>query len=207
MAKELPYLPTYKNVEELFKRIASAKQPDTFTTRFLSETLGLKATGDRPLITLLKALGFLDPGARPSPTYAALKNPSEAPRAIGLAIRRAYEPLYSANENAHTLPQQDLRGLVAQVAGTDSGITSKIAGTFNALVKLASFAPTPDAHGEEDGDSVEQGEDRDDDAELRLRRPPPLRHEFHYNLQIHLPSNATEETYLNIFNALRKSFS
>ena len=34
----------------------------------------------------------------------------------------------------------------------------------------------------------------------------PLRPEFHYNIQIHLPSNATEEVYLSIFNALRKTF-
>jgi hypothetical protein len=34
-----------------------------------------------------------------------------------------------------------------------------------------------------------------------------IRPEFHYNIQIHLPSNATEETYLNIFNALRKALA
>ena len=33
-----------------------------------------------------------------------------------------------------------------------------------------------------------------------------LRTEFHYNLQVRLPSNGTEETYLNIFNALSKPF-
>ncbi len=33
-----------------------------------------------------------------------------------------------------------------------------------------------------------------------------LRPEFHYNLQIHLPSNGNEETYMNIFNAIRKVF-
>jgi hypothetical protein len=33
-----------------------------------------------------------------------------------------------------------------------------------------------------------------------------LRPEFHYNIQVHLPSNGTEETYMNIFNAIRKVF-
>jgi hypothetical protein len=33
-----------------------------------------------------------------------------------------------------------------------------------------------------------------------------LRSEFHYNIQIHLPSNASEETYLSIFSAFRKVF-
>ena len=38
------------------------------------------------------------------------------------------------------------------------------------------------------------------------QRPQGLRPEFHYNIHVHLPSNGTEETYLNIFNAIRKSF-
>jgi len=29
--------------------------------------------------------------------------------------------------------------------------------------------------------------------------------DFRFNIEIHLPSNGTEETYLAIFNALRKS--
>ena len=33
-----------------------------------------------------------------------------------------------------------------------------------------------------------------------------LRTEFHYNIQVHLPANGTEEVYLNIFNALRRVF-
>jgi hypothetical protein len=30
--------------------------------------------------------------------------------------------------------------------------------------------------------------------------------QFHYNIQVQLPANGTEETYLNIFSALRKVF-
>jgi hypothetical protein len=204
MAADLPYLPTYKNVEELFKRIASAKQPDAFTTRFLTETIGLKGTGDRALITLLKTLGFLDQGGRPTEEYGALKNPSEAPRAIGRATKRAFAPLFAANENAHTLPAQDLRGLIAQVAGSDGGLTSKISGTFNALAKLSEFR-TADTNGEaakDDSDEAPAQPLHEERKAFGVLRP-----EFHYNIQVHLPANSSEETYLNIFNALRKAFS
>ena len=202
MAKELPYLPSYKNVEELFRKIASAKQPDAFTTRFLSDTLGLKSTGDRQLIALLKTLGFLDATARPTKDYGVLKNPAEAKRAIGRAIRRAYEPLFAANESAHALPASDLRGLVAQVAGTESGVTSKIVGTLNALAKIADMTSVPTKEAEEKpADSEAPPEEKSTPAPFAALRP-----EFHYNIQVHLPSNADEETYLHIFNALRKAF-
>jgi hypothetical protein len=54
--------------------------------------------------------------------------------------------LYEANEAAHTLNSEGLKGLVAQVSGTEEQMTKLIAGTFNALVKLADFES-------QDGDS------------------------------------------------------
>jgi hypothetical protein len=56
----------------------------------------------------------------------------------------------------------------------------------------------------------ESGAEQDIDEEVGRATPRPasrgMRTEFHYNLQIHLPANGNEETYLNIFNAIRKTF-
>jgi hypothetical protein len=204
MAAELPYLVSYKNVGELFRKIASAKQPEVFTTRFLNETLGLASSTDRPLIALLKALGFIDSSGKPTEMYGALKNPKEAGRAIAYSIRKAYEPLFAANEKANELQGQDLRGLISQVAGSDAPMTTKIAGTFNALVKLAEFVETGKTE-----EKIEGEPSKPPSEEKPIGKPSAfgaLRPEFHYNIQVHLPTNATEETYLNIFNALRKAF-
>jgi hypothetical protein len=78
MPVSLPYLASNKNVDKLFSSIASAKVPETFTQQFLAQTLGLKASGDRPLIPLLRALGFIDASGRPTPEYRELKNPERA---------------------------------------------------------------------------------------------------------------------------------
>lgn len=201
MAQELLYLPSYKNVEALFSKIATARQPDAFTTLYLANTLGLKGSGDRALITMLKALGFLDQGGRPTAAYANLKNPKAAGVAIAQAVRTAYEPLFAANERVHDLPPGELNGLISQVAGSDSSTTTKISGTFRALVKLGDFSTQLPAPPREE---VENSRDGDPDTEKRGHTK--LSPEFHYNIQVHLPANATEETYLNIFNALRKAF-
>ena len=50
--------------------------------------------------------------------------------------------------------------------------------------------------------TLEEQADKSDKKKISGLRP-----EFHYNIQIHLPGNGTEETYLNIFNALRRTFS
>jgi|SRR5215470_13574567 len=202
MATELPYLTSYKNVDKLFDKIATAAKPAAFTHKFLSDTLGLKNSTDRPLIPLLRALGFIDSASRPTADYNLLKNPAKRGAVIAAAIRRAYKPLFDANENAHKLSGPDLRGAVAQVAGSDGGMTTKIVGTFNALAKGADFSA--DGLGQAEPDKKQDTTTQDEKQDNGTRSG--LRPEFHYNFQIHMPNNGTEETYLNIFNALRKVF-
>ncbi len=149
MAKELPYLPSYKNVEKLFKAIDAAKRPEVLSTNVLKDTFGIKGSGDRPLITMLKTLGFLDQSNKPTGQYDLLKNPAQATIAIAAGVRKAFAPLFEANESAHSLSGEELRGLIAQVAGADKGLASKIAGTFNSLVKLGDFAARTDPPSED----------------------------------------------------------
>ena len=213
MAKELPYLPTYKNVGKLFEKIASAKIPEAFITRYLSDTLGLKGSGDRPLIPLLRTMGFIDATGKPTNEYSKLKNNQLASGAIANGIKVAYSPLFAANENANMLTLPELKGLVAQVSGSDTETTNKIAGTFNALVKVSDFSKLNGGNKDEnEQDGNEDDNEKDDntgagkDNSGKGKGRKPMHPEFHYNIQIHLPTNSTEETYLNIFNALRKSF-
>lgn len=202
MPVQLPYLPSYKNVGTLFEKIASAKIPDNFTHDFLQSTIGLKASGDRPLIPLLRNLGFIDQSGRPTPSYSLLKGANRR-AALAAGIRKAYEPLFDADQNAHQLTGERLRSLVSQVAGTDDDMTGRIANTFSAIAKLGDFdAAVPNTGEEKKKENIEA----DAEETVSKSRSKGLRTEFHYNLQIHLPSNGTEETYLNIFNALRQTF-
>jgi hypothetical protein len=214
MAKDLPYLSTYKNVGVLFERILAAKAPDAFTTRYLTDTLGLKSTADRNLITLLRSLGFLDSSGKPTTDYMLLKNPATAGAAIAEGIKKGYGPLFAANENAHDADASALKGLIAQVTGANTDIVSKTHGTLQALLKKADFkSPRPNGVSSETTaarstpPSAETNSDRKESIpEPTSHRSPSMRPEFHYNIQIHLPANATEETYLDIFNAMRKAF-
>jgi hypothetical protein len=207
LATSVPYLASNKNIDQLFSAIASAKVPDRFTQEFLSSTIGLTGSNDRQMIPLLRALRFLDQSGAPTEAYRLLKSRDTAKMAIADGIRHAYAPLFAANEAANELSSEKLKGLVSQVAGTDDDMTARIVGTFASLLRQADFS------------SASQAQARSSAREERPNNPiiPPtpaaantfakgMRPEFHYNLQIHLPNNATEEVYLNIFNALRKTF-
>lgn len=202
MAQNLPYLPSYKNVGKLFEKILTAQKPDTFTHEYLQETIGLKGTNDRPLISFLRALGFLDNANRPTASYDLLKNPLKAKAAIAEGVKTAYEPLFKANEKANELTSDALKGVIAQVTGSDKDMVNRIASTFSAIVKQGDFSATPPPpRGAEETDEVESVHEEEKSGDRGGLRP-----EFHYNIQIHLPGNGTEETYLNIFNALRRTF-
>ena len=153
MPASLPYLSSNKNVEALFSTIQSAKVPDRFTQDFLATTIGLKGTNDRGMIPLLRNMGFLDQSGAPTAAYRQLKNRDSAKIAIANGIRAAYAPLFEANENAQSLTTEKLKGLVAQVAGTDDDMSARIVATFNALAKQGEFssrAPAIEA-GDEEG--------------------------------------------------------
>jgi hypothetical protein len=211
VTQTLPYLSSNKNVEKLFEKILSAQKPSTFTHSYLQNTIGLKGTNDRALIPLLRTLGFLDSANVPTPSYDLLKNQATSKTAIGAGIRKAYDDLFKANENANNLSTAELKGLLSQVSGADEKMVSLSARTFAALAKLADFsaqeppgkmADRPDDKADEDADDS----DKPKDKKQENGAPIGLRPEFHYNIQIHLPGNGSEETYLNIFNALRRTF-
>jgi hypothetical protein len=203
---ELPYLNSYKNVGALFDKIATAKAPDTFTTTYLANTLGLKSTTDRPLISLLKTLGFLDGNGKPTAAYLALKNPAAVGAAIAKGVRHGYAPLFAANEIANTLDAAALKGLISQVTGAEAGMVGKILGTLQALIKKGDFAAADFPDPEPEPDDADDEKEAKDKGGSQDKHKSPLRPEFHYNIQIHLPANATEATYLDIFNAMRKAF-
>jgi hypothetical protein len=203
MPAQLPYLASNKNVGTLFEKIASAKIPPKFTHDFLTTTIGLKGTNDRQLITLLRNLGFLDQSSTPTASYALLKGASRN-AAIAAGVRQAYAPLFAANENAHDLSGENLKSLVSQIAGSDDDMTGRIASTFSSLTKLGDFRS--EVGQSADGKADESVSKSTEEESSPKRNMPGLRTEFHYNIQVHLPSNGTEETYLNIFNAIRKTF-
>jgi len=203
----LPYLASYKNVGTLFDKILSAQKPSTFTHDYLQNTIGLKGTNNRPLIPLLRTLGFLNSANIPTTSYDLLKNKGTAKAAIAAGVRQAYAPLFRANEKANELASDELKGLISQVSGLDEEAVKRIAPTFNALVKLGDFsakepAPLSGKLGEERASEDEPAEDQEPKNGAKVG----LRPEFHYNIQIHLPGNGSEETYLNIFNAFRRTF-
>ena len=121
-------------------------------------------------------------------------------------MRQAYAPLFDSDQDAQKLSSDRLKSLIAQVAGVDADATGRIASTFSALAKLADFDSEPSSVESNGKVEILDTNIEEHSSKGEQIKPKALRTEFHYNIQIHLPANGNEDTYLNIFNAIRKTF-
>ena len=91
---DFPYTQSFRKIPDFFKSIQSAAIPKKFTTSVLAEQFDLKGVNDRPLIGVLKNLGFVDDKGTPTNMYKEYRNPINSKNIIGECIKTCYADLY-----------------------------------------------------------------------------------------------------------------
>lgn len=204
MALPEAYINNVGNLGKFLSGIQTAGVPDRVTFEFL-KTLGFKSSNDRPIISVLKGIGFLDASGTPTDAYRAFRDPHSGPKVLARALRSAYSDLYLANTKAHDLPVDKLKGIIATKTAKGDAVVKLIAGTFKALAKAADF--TEDS-GQPTAASVDAGTGTQTTPEESGNdvSPPPLTgvSGFHYNIQIHLPTTTDITVYNAIFKSLKE---
>jgi hypothetical protein len=211
MALPSSYFTSTKNLPAILDQMQRGQIPPKFTYDHLKQ-MGFPSSNDRPIIPILKALGFLDASGTPQERYRRFKDTSEAKRVLAEGIRDAYADVFTIDESANTLPADKLKGIFARLSGKGEAVTEKMAKTFRALVEQADFsAPArEEAEEQEQEDAGDEGEDEADAGtpgreERGGRRAGALmlRHDVH----VHLPVTDDIRVYDAIFRSLRENLS
>lgn len=128
-------------VTKILDKMIEASQPERFTQDFLATKLGYPGGSARPMIPLLKRLGFIGTDGAPTPLYSQFRNPENRGAAMNQALRAAYKEIYDRNEYAHDLPREKFKNLVVEVTGLepDNQTVGAIVGTFQNLKAYANF--------------------------------------------------------------------
>ena len=105
MAIPEAYINNVGSLTKVLEDIRTAGVPERVTFEFL-KTLGFKSSNDRPIIGVLKAIGFLDANGTPTDSYRSFRDPNLGPKVLARALRSAYADLYLANTKAHDLPDR-----------------------------------------------------------------------------------------------------
>jgi Ca2+-binding EF-hand superfamily protein len=205
MALTSAYLVTTKNLESFLNALRSAKAPERFTNKFLSQ-LDFSSSNDRLFIGLLKGLGFIDESGTPTQRYYQFLDQTQSGRILADALREAYEDLFAVNTKAQEMTSEEVKNkLKTLTLGQKSdNVLGLMANTYKALVDLADWdapaaAPAPPV-------SVKAAEAEEPPRPTTQVYVPPLRRdlELHYNIQIHLPESRDPAVFDAIFLALRK---
>lgn len=138
---DFPYTQSYKKIPDFFAKIQSAAVPSKFTQKVLVETMEFKGTNDRPLLNILRSLGFIDASGVPTQTYYDYKNKEKASQIMGKCLKSCYATLYNKDESFHMLTESQIKGHFESTTGKESNnaVLIQMVKTFMQLKSIASF--------------------------------------------------------------------
>ncbi len=212
------YLTSSKNLPSILEAIQQAKAPERFTVRFL-QSLEFKASSDRLIIGVLKAVGFLDDQGKPTSRYFAYLDKHQSKAVMAEGIREAYKDLFDINTSAQKLSKVEISNkLKTLTQGQHSeAVIEKMATTFASLCKLADFEASVirrslDVDDDDDFETekVDMDTDTNDSPDRqslptsRKRSPKLSVSGLHYNIQIILPESRDPAVYDALFRSLRE---
>jgi Family of unknown function (DUF5343) len=196
-----PFMNAHGLITKIFDKIIEASQPERFTTDFLTNKLGYGSGSARPVIPLLKKLGFIASDGTPTPLYGKFRNPENRGAAMAQAIRNAYKEVYDRSEYAHDMPKEKFKNLIVEMTGLTASdpTVNAIVGTFSNLRAYAKFDASQEA---DDKKKVVVMKNDDDNP------PPPspgVNNSAGLNLSYTINLNLPETSDVEVFNAIFRS--
>jgi hypothetical protein len=193
-----PFLNATGAVTKILDKIIEASQPERFTQDYLANKLGFPGGSPRPIIPLLKKLGFLASDGTPTELYSQFRNPENRSTAMRRGLRNAYKELYDRSEYAHDLPKEKLKNIVIEITGmgADNQTVSAIVGTFLNLKAYAKFDQPAEAAGNGKVTVLEKNE---------IPPTPPAQNPTGLNLSYTINLNWPETADVEVFNAIFRS--
>ena len=205
MALTETYFAQVKNVSAIFAALHNAQAPDKFSQKFLYD-LGFTGVNDRPFVSVLKSLGFIDESGGPTQRYYDYLDEENSKKILAQGIREAYGDLFAVNQKAYEKNNDQTKNkLKSLLQGKKSdAVLKKMAMTFTTLCSLADFAGIPKSMEKEKPEKPEPGKGKSDELPSK-RTFPPGEIALKYSINIELPSTRDKLVYDAIFKAIREN--
>lgn len=200
MSTKLPYVNRPSSMVRVLEKVKEAKTPDRFTQDFLKTVLGFKGGNYNQFVPLAKKLGLLNTDGSPTDIYKQFRNSGSSEAAMAKAIKIGYEEIFSRNENANTLTNDQLKGLVVEITGEGkkSEIVRKVCKTFEELSTLANFDEELNENEKDEEPKGGEAPRKDDSGEFR-----DFDMNLSYTINLVLPKTDDPAVFSAIFKSLR----
>ena len=156
------------SLAKFLESIKTAGVPERVTVEFL-KTLGFKSSNDRPIIPIMKGIGFLDADGKPTEQYKQYRSYDGA-KVLAEAVQNAYSDIFLAHTEAYTLSLDKLKGIVASKTTKGDATIERIARTFQVLAKASDFSPSSDLVEPDETSTQEETPEQS----LHIPQVPPL---------------------------------
>lgn len=210
MSAKLPYMTSPGTVKTVLDKIIEAKMPERFTQDFLETKLSAKGGSARPIIPLLKRIGFLQQDGTTTELYRKFRNTTTTKASMAEAIKIGYSKLYDRNEYAHELPKSKLLELISEVSGAEKGNKADeyTAATFLNLKEYADFdedLPANDTNPSTPHNAPPNFNLQEPTAPPQQKQQGDTPLSLTYTINLNLPETDDIKVFDAIFQSLRKN--
>ena len=192
-----PYITVTGKLKKFIEMIPKMGVPPKLTQPTLP-TLGFKSVNDRPIVTILQFIGFLNDKNEPTQDYKDFRVQDKAKNVMASAIRRVYPELLELYPDACEKDNETLKNFFTPTTDAGEQVVDLTVATFKTLCSFADFK------------GVAQGtrtrtEDEEEETTKKGTKSASVSTGLtvNLNIQLTLPMTDNEKVYENIFKALK----
>ncbi|MBO6562747.1 MAG: DUF5343 domain-containing protein [Nisaea sp.] len=206
----LPYVTSPGNIEKALNGIIKAAVPERVSQDFVKTVLGIPGGSGDQMTAFLKKIGFSSSDGKPTELYTKFRNPTSSGKAMAVAIKKAYAPLYVRNEFMHELSDQELLGLVVEETGHahDSNPVKLSVAAISSLKRFADFKNSSAENNEMPGAAIQGAAKSSNSANsgVSLRKSEAsIGLNLGYTIHLNLPATSDPAVFNAIFKSLKEN--
>ena len=193
-----PYMSSTGKLKEFLDGIRKRTVPEKVTQDYLSKA-GFASKSNRPIIKILKFIGFLDKKGIPTNSYKLFRDTSKQGAIMARSLRQAYSNLFEIHNDACRKDNEALTNFFRTETGIGEAAVNYMIQTFKTLCSLADFSRV-DAIATTDAGTP-------DDRTIQLAReviPTADGLTVNLNIQLVLPTTENIQIYESIFKLLKE---
>jgi hypothetical protein len=200
-----PYTSNPGRVKELLQKIQDVGVPSKVTNKYL-ESLGYKSKNDRAMLSVLRALNFVDASGVPTETWRKFRNKGSAKGVMASAIRATYKDLFTTYPDAYRRDNEALRNFFSSHTDVGEGGLRYMVATFKSLTELADFGAEPVDLSDDSDEKSDETPDGGGEMKTVRRKGNGLGSgvTMNINIQLQIPETDKPEVYENFFAAMKK---
>lgn len=200
---DYPYINTTGKLKDFFEKIQGMGVPSSATTKWLP-SIGFGSKNYRPIIKILKFIGFIDSSNKPTNKWNAYRVKSQSKTVMASCIMDSYSDLFQQYPDAHKRKDEDLTSFFTHHSTFGIQVIKNTVSTFKALCLLADFEQL---HADNNTDNIEEPEPSQPQQVATppaVATPSSVVPSVHIDIQVHISSDASPEQIDKIFESMAK---